>query len=71
MQVINDNMSFNDYWKEKSTKRKMSWAAKAKRFLNSLGFVDYCQDERLAYKKLTKEHLDSNILRKRTSNRIK
>ena len=32
MQVINDNMSFNDYWKEKSTKRKMSWAAKAKRF---------------------------------------
>ena len=25
-------MSFNDYWKEKSTKRKMSWAAKAKRF---------------------------------------
>ncbi len=32
MQVINDNMIFNDYWKEKSTKRKKLWAAKAKRF---------------------------------------
>lgn len=47
------------------------WNNKANRFLNSLGFVDYCYDERLAYKKLTKEHLDSNILRKRISNRIK
>lgn len=32
MQVINNTMSFNDYWKEKSAKRKKSWAAKAKRF---------------------------------------
>ena len=32
MQVINDNMSFNDYWKEKTAKSKKSWAAKAKRF---------------------------------------
>ena len=32
MQVINDTMSFNDYWKEKSAKRKKSWAAKSKRF---------------------------------------
>ena len=32
MQVINDTMGFNDYWKEKSTKRKKSWAGKFKRF---------------------------------------
>jgi len=32
LQVINDTMGFNDYWKEKSTKRKKSWAGKFKRF---------------------------------------
>ena len=35
---------------------------KANRFLDSLGFVDYCRDERLCYKKIEVASLDSNIM---------
>ena len=45
------------------------WNTKANRFLNSLGFVDYCYDERLCYKKLDVERLNSNILCKRNSSK--
>ncbi len=41
------------------------WNTNANRFLNSLGFVDYCRDERLCYKKLEEERLNSNLMCKR------
>ena len=41
------------------------WNTKANRFLNSLGFVDYYRDEKLYYKKLKEECLNTNIMCKR------
>ena len=51
MQVINDTMSFNDYWKEKSAKRKKSWAAKSKRFAQKHMQLDEIRSESVYEKK--------------------
>ena len=51
MQVINDTMSFNDYWKEKSAKRKQSWVAKAKRFAQKHMQLEEIRNESVYEKK--------------------
>ena len=56
MQVINDNMSFNDYWKEKSTKRKKLWAAKAKRFAERHMQLDDIRNE-VVYGRMDRKEL--------------
>ena len=56
MQVINDNMSFNDYWKEKSTKRKKSWATRAKRFAERHMQLDDIRNE-VVYGRMDRKEL--------------
>lgn len=43
------------------------WNKKADRFQKSLGFVEYYQDEKLSYKELVLERLNSNVISKRRS----
>ena len=58
MQVINDTMGFNDYWKEKSTKRKKSWAGKFKRFAQKHMQLEAIRSE-IVYGRIKREEVRS------------
>ncbi len=63
--VINDTMSFNDYWKEKSAKRKKSWAGKAKRFAQKHMQLEEIRSESV-YEKKRKDEVRSLLDEHRT-----
>ena len=58
-------MSFNDYWKEKSAKRKKSWAGKAKRFAQKHMQLEAIRSE-IVYGHMKREEVRSLLDEHRT-----